>query len=105
MFEPFGDAPRAGIVGGGDEAEIAELQAKLAQKARRSRNRLQGVERVVEPTFGGGLRHELRDAHCAFPAHGIVAQPALLPDQIGKERNRQIVVLRRREERIAQVVE
>ncbi len=101
MFEPFGHAPRPGIVGGGDEAEIAELQAKLAQKARRSRNRLQRVERIVEPAFGGGLRHELRDAHGAFPAYGVVAQPALLPDQIGKEWNRQVVILRRRVERIA----
>ena len=34
MLEPFGDAVRAGIVGGGDKAEIAELQATASAGSR-----------------------------------------------------------------------
>ena len=55
--------------------------------------------------FRRRLRHELRDAHGALFADGVIAQPAFLPDQIGEERNRQIVVLRRGEQRVAQVIE
>ena len=66
--EPFLHAARAGIVGRRRKAEIAELLAQLAEELRRFRQRLHRIERIEQPPFAGGARHELRDALRALAA-------------------------------------
>ena len=60
--EPFLHPPRAGIVGGSGQPEIAELAAQLAEEFSRFRQRLHGIEGIEQPALAGGSRHELRDA-------------------------------------------
>src|SRR5579871_428699 len=95
--EPVADPMRTGIIRGSGEAEIAELAAKLLQQLRRCRDRLMRIERIAKPVFFCRLWHELRDAQRAGVTDGVVAQSALLPNQVGKELNRQPVVLCRGE--------
>ena len=63
------------------------------------------VEWIGKSGLDRGFRHELRNTLCAFFADVIDAQPALLPKQIGEERYRQVVVLGRGEQGVAQIVE
>ena len=98
--EELAHALRAGIVGGGGEAEIAELAGELAQKFRRLRQRLHRVERIEQAALGRGARHELGDALCARAAARARAddaglEPALLPDHPREELERQVVGARR----------
>ena len=68
--EPFLHPPRAGIVGGGGEPEIAEPIAQLAEEFSRFRQRLHGIEGIEQPALAGGSRHELRDAFRALAVAG-----------------------------------
>src|SRR2546421_502919 len=60
--EPVLHALGTGVVGRRGEAKVTELRAQFAQKLRRLRQRLGRIERVEQQAFGGGRRHELRDA-------------------------------------------
>ena len=59
------------------------------------------LERIDQPVLVRGLRHELRDAQRAGAADRLHVEVALLPDQVGEERNRQIVGARHRHHGVA----
>ena len=104
MINPLADAVGAGIVGRGGQPEIAKMLAQRVQKARRCRYRLAWIERIGQAGLDRGARHELGNAQCAGPAHGIALQLALLPNQIGEKRHRQIVILCRCQQRCAKTI-
>ena len=98
--EPFLHPARAGIVGRRGKPEIAELAAQLGQEFGRLRQRLHGIEGIKQAALAGGPRHELRDSLRALAvarhrSDRIGLEPALLPDQAGKEFQRQAVRPRR----------
>src|SRR6266481_1517141 len=68
-LQPFDNAMRAGIIGGGDKAQIAKLQAESLQKASRGGYRLHGIERICKPGFCRYLWHELGDSERALFAN------------------------------------
>ncbi len=99
--EPVPHPAGTGIVGGGREAEIAELIAQLAEEFGRLRQRLHGIEGIEQPALVRGARHELRDALRALAVAGdradrIGLEAALLPDHAREEFERQVVRPRRR---------
>ncbi len=81
FLEPIENAPGTRIIGGGGQAQIAELRMKPAQQLRRGRQRLARVEGIADAELLRDLRHELRDAERAGGAHGPAVKSALLPDQ------------------------
>src|SRR5262249_31075890 len=76
--KPILNAAGAGIVGGSGQAEVAELSYQIAQQACRSRDRLQGIEGIVETDGGRRLGHELRDTLCTGTADYVRLKSALL---------------------------
>src|SRR6187549_3974204 len=95
LGEPVLDAPRPGIVGGGSKAEISKPAHKIAEQTCGRRDRLDWVERIVEPNGRRRLRHELRNALRAGPAHHIRLEAAFLKKKPNEERQRQVVRMRR----------
>lgn len=86
----------AAVIGRGGEAEIAEIPRQVGEIARRGRERLLRVERVVEPPQGGGVGDELRNALRAFRADCGGVEQALAPDQPREEMRVERGVVRRR---------
>jgi hypothetical protein len=60
------------------------------QKARRCRQRFQRIKWVIETNLARCSRHELRDPLGPRRAGLVEPEPALLPDQPSKERDRNI---------------
>ena len=89
-------AARPGIVGGGGEAEIAELAAQLGQESRRLGDGRPWIEGIEQSALIGGVRHELRDPLRPMTAarrrpDGVRLKSAFLPNQPGEEFKRQSV--------------
>jgi hypothetical protein len=93
---PVANPLRAGIVGGRSEPKVAELASQFAQKFCRFRKRLDGVERIEQPPFLSGPRHELRNPQSTIAAACqrsdlTRTEPAFLPDHPSKEFDRKSV--------------
>ncbi len=94
--EPVAHAPRAGIVGGRRQPQVAEGDTQLTQEFRRLRQRLHRIKRVVELPLVCGTGHELRDAECTRAAAGrradrVRPEIAFTPDHSDEVFERQIV--------------
>src|SRR5881394_1958055 len=74
LSEPRLDPARAGIVGGGCQAEIAEILEKSLQETGRRRDRRNRVERIVQPDLHRSARHELRYAPRAGATDNALAE-------------------------------
>ena len=69
--EPVLDAPRPGIIRGGSKAGISEPAHEIAEQTCGRRDRLDRIERIVEPDRRRRFRHELRNALRAGATHNI----------------------------------
>ncbi len=78
------------------------MLAQRLQKPRRGGESLVRIERIAQADLGGDLGHELGDALRAGATDREEIETALLPDQIGEEGHRQIVIFCGGEERMAQ---
>ena len=99
LGHPIAHPPGTGVVGRRRQAEIAELRLQPAQEFPRGVQRVDRLERIDQPVFVRGLRHELGDAQRSRAADRLHVEVALLPDQVGEERNRQVVGARHRRPR------
>src|SRR5512144_418666 len=95
FIEPVLDAPRPGIVGGSSKSEISKPAHKVAEQSCGRRNRLDRIERIVEPDGRRRLRHKLRNALRAGRTHNIRLETTFLEKKPNEERHRQSVRMRR----------
>ena len=96
LGHPVLHPPGTRVVCRGGETDVAELTEQLTEEFGRHRQRMQRIERIFQAVRARHARHELRDALRAGRAHHVGFEAALLLDQVGKERHRQVVLGRHR---------
>ena len=104
--KPVANALGASVVGGGRQAEIAELGTQLTQELGRFRQRLDRIKGVVQKALCSRRRHELGDtlspmAGACYGPHDVGPKTAFPPNDLSKELERQPVCGRRGFEQLA----